>query len=191
MLHRIHQPDSPPSSSSGKPLHVAVGGAKRRSSALRHLAQLRELYPRRATIWLESALELDRRGREAEAIPFYERALRLGLKGDALRDAMVCLASSLREVGRPQAALHHLQRAHRRFPGDKTVRLFMALAYHDVGQDSKALRLLALTYLDESRDSNVEGYRSALRRKYRSLTLHNGTAHRNGATTRTTHSNGH
>jgi tetratricopeptide (TPR) repeat protein len=149
-------------------------GHGRRAAALHHLARLRQLHPRRATTWLESALALDRLVREAEAIPFYERALRLGLKGAARRDALVCLASSLREVGRPREAVRHLERARRLFPGDVVVPLFLALGYHDVGQHAKALRLLASICLAESRDSNVLAYRSALTRKYRALTVNNG-----------------
>ncbi len=120
-------------------------------------------------VCLHSALALDRRGREAQAIPLYQRALRLGLKGLALRDAFVCLASSLRDVGKSRAALAQLLRAQSRFPNDKVVRLFLALAYHDLGQKTKALKLLAMAYLDDAKDRDLKSYRSALHRKYKSL----------------------
>ncbi len=120
-------------------------------------------------VWLHSALALDRRGREAEAIRLYQRALRLGLMGLALRDAFVCLASSLREVGKSRAALGWLLRAQSRFPNDKVVRLFLALTYHNLGQETKALKLLATAYLDDTKDRDLKSYRSALHRKFKSL----------------------
>jgi Flp pilus assembly protein TadD len=138
-------------------------------AGLSQLAQLRRLHPENAMVWLHSALALDRRGREAEAIPLYQRALRLGLMGLALRDAFVCLASSLREVGKSRAALTQLLRAHIQFPNDKVVRLFLALTYHDRGQKTKALKLLAMAYLDDAKDRDLKSYRPALHRKYKSL----------------------
>ena len=73
----------------------------KRNAALAHFAVLREQYPDKARVWLHSALSFDRLGREAEATPHRERALALGLRGKDARDAYVCPASSLRNVGRP------------------------------------------------------------------------------------------
>lgn len=137
--------------------------------SLNQLAQLRYMHPKNAMVWLHSALALDRRGREAEAIPLYQRALKLGLQGQPLRDALVCLASSLREIGKSRAALTQLRRAQTRFPNDKVIHLFLALAYHDLGQKTRALKVLARTCLDDTKNPDLKKYRAALRRKYRSL----------------------
>jgi tetratricopeptide (TPR) repeat protein len=141
----------------------------RAAGGLRGLAQLRRRYPRVAGVWLESALALDRQGREEQAIPFYERAIRLGLSGSSLRDALICLGSSLRTVGRAQEAVRRFQQARRRFPGDLVVELFLALGYHDTRQETDALRLTALACLRESGDRKLDPFRSVLRRKFRSL----------------------
>ena len=130
---------------------------------------MRQRYPRQAGVWLESALALDRLGREEQAIPFYERAIRLGLSGSALCDALICLGSSLRNVGRVRDAVRKFQQAKRRFPGDVVVELFLALGYHDAAQATEALRLTALACLRESGDRNLEPFRGVLRRKFRSL----------------------
>jgi tetratricopeptide (TPR) repeat protein len=141
----------------------------RAARGLRDLAQLRQKYPRAADVWLESAQALDRLGREEQAIPFYERAIRLGLSGSALRDALICLGSSLRTVGRVQEAVRRFQQAKRRFPDDVVVELFLALGYHDAAQATEALRLTALACLRESGNRNLKPFRSVLRRKFRSL----------------------
>ena len=51
----------------------------------------------------------DRRGEEAEAIPFYRRALALGLDGENRKGALLGLGSSLRNVGQAAEAVELLQ----------------------------------------------------------------------------------
>ena len=124
----------------------------RAARGLRQLATLRRRYPRVAAVWLESGFALDRLGREQQAIPFYEQALRLGLDGPLLRDA-----------------LRRFQQARRRFPNDVVVELFLALGYHDMRRETDALRLTALACLRESVNSGLAPFRDVLRRKFRSL----------------------
>jgi len=152
----------------------------RAAPGLRQLATLRRRYPRVAAVWLESAFALDRLGREEQAIPFYDRAIRMGLDGNSLRDALICLGSSLRTVGRAQDAVRRFQQARKRFPNDVVVELFLALGYHDTQQATDALRLTALACLRESGSSGLAPFRDALRRKYRSLGKNGHVGARNG-----------
>src|SRR5579863_5177134 len=59
---------------------------------------------------LQAAFRLVGAAREAEAIPLYKRAIRAGLKGESLRDALVCLGSSLITVGKAKEAVRYLKR---------------------------------------------------------------------------------
>ncbi|MCH4160873.1 MAG: tetratricopeptide repeat protein [Bifidobacterium sp.] len=85
-------------------------------------------------------------GRESEAIPLYRSALDHGLAGDRRPQAVIQLASSLRNVGDPQAAID-LLRAHPRdqITGD-AAQAFLALALRDAGYNDEALQV-ALTAL--------------------------------------------
>jgi tetratricopeptide (TPR) repeat protein len=121
---------------------------------------------RRAAEILESAQALDRQGNEAQAIPLYRQAIRLGLSGKPLRDALVGLGSSLRTTGQLDAARRHLLQARRTFPGDPVVILFLALVEHDAGNAVKALRQVAHLYLHESRHPDLANYGAVLRRKF-------------------------
>ncbi|WP_245953363.1 tetratricopeptide repeat protein [Arthrobacter silvisoli] len=80
-------------------------------------------------------------GRESEAIPLYERALELGLDDARRSQAWVQLASSLRNVGRPDEAIRLLEG----FPGDGIIGdapdAFRALALFDAGRPGEALRV--------------------------------------------------
>jgi tetratricopeptide (TPR) repeat protein len=142
---------------------------RKSAAALELLSKLRGKYPRAGVVWLESAMALDGLGRESEAIPFYEQSLRLDLQGKAMRDALVCYASSLRNIGRSEEAIVQLRRASRRFPHDLVVTFFLALGYHDIGKTAEALRLLALTCLNQINDQDLANYRRPLANKFRSL----------------------
>ncbi|WP_162943610.1 tetratricopeptide repeat protein [Arthrobacter celericrescens] len=80
-------------------------------------------------------------GRESEAIPLYERALELGLDDSRRPQACIQLASSLRNVGRPDEAIRLLEG----FPGGGIVGdapdAFRALALFDAGLPGDALRV--------------------------------------------------
>jgi len=120
--------------------------------------------------YLERAFALDRRGREAEAIVFYTKALALGLEGEDRKDALVCLASSYRNVGEPDRARSVLEKARREFGNDPVVEAFFALVLHDLGEGARALRVLGRAFLDSCADERLEPYRETLRRKFRALT---------------------
>jgi Flp pilus assembly protein TadD len=151
------------------------------TAALKMLGTLRQLHPKNALVWLESAFAMDRLGREAQAIPLYERAISLGLEDMAMRDALVCLGSSLRTVGRAREAVKYLAQAQKQFPGDVVVELFLALGYHDVRQPTHALRLTALACLRESGDRGLAAYRDVLKRKFNSLGRNRSTRRRGTA----------
>lgn len=115
---------------------------------------------------LEAAYRLDRAGKEAEAIPLYRGAIKAGLSSQDLRDAMVCLGSSLRVVGKTAQARSVLTKAKSLHPADPVVSLFLALALHDRGDHDRALRELGLALIASS---DLGGYSEPLRRYYRRL----------------------
>ena len=58
--------------------------------------------------YYQLALFHDNNTREAEAIPNYKRALRLGLSGETRAQAFAWLASSFHKTGRPRRAMNSL-----------------------------------------------------------------------------------
>lgn len=85
-------------------------------------------------------------GLEEQAIPLYEAALAAGLTGDRRPQALIQLASSLRNVGRAAEAVAVL-----RDLGDRSnpvvgaaAQAFLALALHDLGEPDEALRVALL-----------------------------------------------
>jgi len=80
-------------------------------------------------------------GREAEAIPLYRKALASGLAGHRRPQAVIQLASSLRNVGDPQAAVDLLQDLQPDELTGEAGQAFLALALYDAGRPDAALRV--------------------------------------------------
>lgn len=108
----------------------------------------------------ERAAAHDRAGREAEAIPEYEAALRLGLQEETARRALLGLGSSLRNVGRHHEAVAVLEDACSRFDGDPALRSFRALALASAGSCEHALGDVLLLVAERV---ELGGYDRALR----------------------------
>lgn len=85
-------------------------------------------------------------GEEAEAIDLYQAALSAGLAGERRPQAMIQLASSLRNTGQLQAAVELLQQVGCHEVTGNADQAFLALTLWDQGRNEEAFRtaLLAL-----------------------------------------------
>ncbi|MER5965662.1 tetratricopeptide repeat protein [Streptomyces sp. NPDC002057] len=103
-----------------------------------------------AAALFERAAAHDSTGLPAEAVELYTRALDRGLTGLRRRRAVIQLASSLRNLGRPDRSVELLT-AERDLPADRldadetalagAVDAFLALALADTGRDREAAAL--------------------------------------------------
>lgn len=126
--------------------------------------------PRTATEHLASAFGHDKAGRESKAVPEYERALKLGLEPADQRIALICLASSYRNLGQLNEALAVISKARRAFVHDAVVDSFAALILVDSGQPQRAVRLLGLALCEHAVPGALDGFDAVLARKFRGVT---------------------
>jgi tetratricopeptide (TPR) repeat protein len=89
----------------------------------------------------ERASAFDSTGHPDQAVPTYRRALELGLDGGLRRQAVIQLASSLRNLGQPSESVELLtaERGRESDELDDTVSAFLALALADVGREREAV----------------------------------------------------
>jgi hypothetical protein len=80
-------------------------------------------------------------GREAEAVPLYKAALEAGLAGERQPQAVIQLASTLRNVGEAQAAVDLLEGCQPDAVTGSAGQAFLALALFDAGHPAAALRV--------------------------------------------------
>ena len=107
-----------------------------------------ELPAESAVAPFERAGAFDSTGHSDLAVPLYERALELGLEGSRRRQAVIQLASSLRNLGRaPESvALLTAEQAAASDELDDAVSAFLALALVDTRREREAVSV-ALTAL--------------------------------------------
>jgi thioredoxin-like negative regulator of GroEL len=91
----------------------------------------------------ERAASLDSTGHSDRAVPLYRQALEDGLTGERRRRAVIQMASSLRNLGRPEESVELLtaEMAAGSDHLDDAVRAFLALALVDVGREREAVSL--------------------------------------------------
>ncbi|MDI2097802.1 tetratricopeptide repeat protein [Ruicaihuangia caeni] len=130
---------------------------------------LAALHPGEPRAWFEGAGARDFAGREAEAEPLYRRALESGLSEPFCARAVVQLASTLRNLGRTDAAAELLERflaEHHDHELADAARAFLALCRVDQGAAVEATQL-ALTALAP----HLPRYSGAVRYYASTLTL--------------------
>ena len=96
-------------------------------------------HPDHPVLVYEVAGAYDTAGQEEKARGLYERAMDLGLAGDALRRCLCQYASTLRWLGELDESLAVLDHARRQFPDSDSVRVFRALTLNDAQRSDEAV----------------------------------------------------
>lgn len=119
-------------------------------------------HPEDAAVNLQCAWVHDNLGLEREALPFYEKAIDLGLDDDDLRNALLGLGSTYRAVGEYDKAVSTLTKGVERFPGDRSMKVFQAMALYNTGQGKKACEILLTVLSETTNDGDLASYRPAI-----------------------------
>ncbi len=149
-----------------KPELDAIVGARHGGRTEHLLDLLRKLdarHPNVAEINYQLGWTLETSGKPADALPFYEKAVALGLSPNEHANALIGLASTLRTLGKAERAAEVLRSGQLQFPDNREFDVFLALALHDLGQHAEALRLALTTLADTADDPGVTAYQRAIR----------------------------
>ena len=168
---------------------VALREGGRKEEAREALVALGALHPDDAEIAYQTAWAHDVLGLEAEAVPYYERALggpetgtetgtgtgtetgtgtgtatgtATGLTSEDRRGALLGLGSTYRVLGRYEDAVALLTGAAREFPEDGALRTFLAMALYNTGQHHESVRTLLRLLAATSEDPSVRAYKRAI-----------------------------
>lgn len=142
---------------------VALREQGRKEEARELLVDLAARRPDDAEVAYQTAWAHDVLGLEAEAVPYYERALAgAGLTPDDRRGALLGLGSTYRVLGRYDDAVTLLTAAAEEFPEDGALRTFLAMALYNTGQHHESVRTLLRLVAATSDDPSVRAYRRAI-----------------------------
>jgi tetratricopeptide (TPR) repeat protein len=122
-------------------------------------------WPRRLTspqINYQCAWVHDLLGREHEAVPFHERAIEGGLTGEDLEGAMLGLGSTYRALGEYQRAVEALRGGTTRFPNNRAMQVFLAMALYNAGECREAVELLLRNLAETTGDEGISAYNRAI-----------------------------
>ena len=135
----------------------------------RALALLKDLCAKRsddAKAWFEYAGAFDFLGREAEALPHYERALALGLEALPIEDRprlFIQYGSTLRNLKKYHRSREILREGIAKFPDVAALKAFLGLVEYSDGNHAEAARLFLSAGLPSAGDRSMSDYSRALR----------------------------
>ena len=136
-------------------------GMKKESNEL--LLQLVEKYPINASIHYQCGWSFDVLGEETEAIPFYEKAIELGLPNNELEGAIIGLGSTYRALGEYEKSKQVFKRGIELFPNNKAIQVFYAITLYNLREHSNATELLLDVLLETTDDKQILAYEKALK----------------------------
>ena len=161
-VHSVSQSDLP----TWKDELSAIVGARAHGQAKEILPRLKlldERHPNVAEINYQLAWTCDTLGRAKDALPWYEKAIALGLPPNELSGALLGLGSTLRSLGQLERSADVLRSGKTQFPENREFDVFLALTLHARGNHAGAMKLLLETLCDTTEDPGLTAYQRAIR----------------------------
>ncbi|WP_010676676.1 tetratricopeptide repeat protein [Bacillus timonensis] len=108
------------------------------------------------------AWSFDVLGLESEAVPFYEKAIGLGLEAEELEGALLGLGSTYRTLGDYEKSAATLIKGTELFPENHAMKAFYAMALYNLGRHQEAMELLLKGLVNTSNDTSIQTYKRAI-----------------------------
>ena len=142
---------------------IMLRETEKHEEARQLLLEVHSEFPNDPQVNYQCAWIHDLLGLEREAIPFYQKAIQEGLSGDDLKSALLGMGSTYRAIGEYHKSIDTFQHALTLFPNLHEFNVFLAMAYHNVGEHSKAMELLLNSLAATSKDEGIVRYQRAIR----------------------------
>lgn len=141
---------------------VRLRNTSQLTEAMAILLDLHKRNPDNAKINYELAGTYDCQSLEEDAIPFYERAIALGLAGDDLRGCLLGLGSSYRCLEQYADSVRTLQKGLAAFPEAEQFKVFLALSFYNLGEHRQAVSMLLTHIAEHSAHAGTKRYQRAI-----------------------------
>ncbi|MDM5210326.1 tetratricopeptide repeat protein [Peribacillus sp. NJ4] len=126
------------------------------------LMDLARQNPGDAVIQYQCAWSLDILGLEVKAVSHYEAALKLGLPEEDAKGAYLGLGSTYRTIGEYEKSRRTFESGLAKFPEDKALLVFRAMAFYNLGQHDQAMESLLKIIAETSNDREIQSYAKAI-----------------------------
>lgn len=142
-------------------INLRATGRLKESNEL--LLELVKKHSENAAIQYQCAWSFDVLGLERDAIPYYEKAISLGLPEDDLKGAFLGLGSTYRALGEYVKSKTVFTKALELFPEDNAIKTFYAMTLYNLGEFSSAMKMLLKNLANTSSDENIKQYGKAIK----------------------------
>jgi tetratricopeptide (TPR) repeat protein len=110
----------------------------------------------------QCAWSFDLLGKETEAIPFYEKAIDLGLSGKDLEGAILGLGSSYRIIGEYAKSKNVFQKGLDLFPNNQALKVFYSMTLYNLKEHDTAMEILLTSLIETTSDEDILHYKRAI-----------------------------
>jgi len=126
------------------------------------LVKLAQKFPDHASINYQCAWSFDLLGEERKAVPYYEKAIQLGLPPKELEGAIIGLGSTYRTLGEYEKSKAILQKGIETFPNNWAIKTFYSMTLYNLREHHKAMELLLKCLTETSQDPDIISYKRAI-----------------------------
>lgn len=126
------------------------------------LLKLVQEFPDNASINYQCAWSFDLLGEESEAVPFYEKAIKLGLSSKELEGALIGLGSTYRTLGEYERSRNIFLKGIESFPDNRAIKVFYSMTLYNLNEHSNAMELLLNCLIDSTTDEEILKYKKAI-----------------------------
>ena len=130
--------------------------------ALQVMKNLLEQEPSNATYQYQMAWCNDALGHEKAAVPYYKRAIELGLPPEQLKGAYLGLGSTYRTLGQYEESRDVLSDGIQAFPHNNELKVFFAMTLYNLGEHNEAMQHLLHVITHTTNDEEVLKYKRAI-----------------------------
>lgn len=127
------------------------------------MLELVEEHPDNPEINYQCAWSYDVLGEEAKAVPYYERAIDLGLSGEDLEGAFLGLGSTYRSLGHYQSSKQVFEKGIKLFPDNQALKVFLSMTLYNLNQHNQAMEILLKCVVETTSDINIKAYSKAIK----------------------------
>jgi tetratricopeptide (TPR) repeat protein len=126
------------------------------------LLELVALYPENAEINYQTGIAHDNTGLGKEAIPYYVKAIDLGLSGSDLERCLLGLGSTYRVLGQYEKSVETLRRGVTEFPDHRGLQIFYSMALYNTGKYKDALEIALMNLMETTNDEKLQYFKRGI-----------------------------
>lgn len=126
------------------------------------LLEMVAIYPDHAEVNYQTGIVHDNSGYSKEAIPYYVRALELGLTKQDLQRCLLGLGSTYRALGYYPEAIETLRRGVTEFPEHRGLQIFYSMALYNSKNYKQAMEIALTNLMETTSDENLQYFKRGI-----------------------------